>query len=262
MRILMVCAIFMVTLTVLHADIRTREVTYEADGVQLRGFIAFDDAPAGKRPGILIVHEWWGQNQYARDRAKMLASLGYVAMAVDMYGDGKTADHPEDAMRFSSAVSGNMPVMQGRFNAALAVLSADPRVDPDRIGAIGYCFGGGVVLNMARSGAPLKVVVSFHGSLGTSHPAHKGDVKAKLLVCNGADDTFVSADAIAAFRKEMDDAGVDYRFVQYEGAIHSFTNPASTELGKKFGLAMAYNEKADKESWAVMKEFFSSALSR
>lgn len=243
-----------------QAKVKTKEITYEADGVSLKGYIAFDDAMEGKRPGILVVHEWYGHNDYARKRAEMLAELGYVAFALDMYGDGKLATHPEDAGKFAGEVMRNMPVMKARFNAALAELQKNPHVDSGRIGAIGYCFGGGVVLNMARSGAPLRAVVSFHGSLGTSSPAEKGGVKTRILVCNGADDSFVSPDAIAAFKKEMDTAGVDYRFVQYENAIHSFTNPGSTEMAEKFGLKVGYNEKADKQSWNDMKEFFTSAF--
>ena len=262
MRIVAGILLLVLGLTWAQAGIKTKEVTYEADGVSLKGFIAYDDAVEGRRPGILVVHEWWGQNEYARTRARMLAGLGYVAMALDMYGDGRQAEHPEDAGKFASAVMSNMPLMRARFNAALETLKADPHVDVERLGAIGYCFGGGVVLNMARTGVPLKGIVSFHGSLGTSEPAAKGRVKAKLLVCNGADDSFVSPEAIAAFRKEMDEAGADYRFINYEGAVHAFTNPAATENGKKFGLKLAYNEKADKESWEEMKEFFSSVFSK
>ncbi|MDH4069477.1 MAG: dienelactone hydrolase family protein [Ignavibacteria bacterium] len=246
--------------TMSHAKVKTKDITYEAEGVKLKGYLAFDDAIEGKRPGILVVHEWYGHNDYARKRAEMLAGLGYVAFALDMYGDGKLATHPEDAGKFAGEVMSNMPAMKARFNAALAELKKDPHVDSGKIGAIGYCFGGGVVLNMARSGASLRGVVSFHGSLGTPAPAEKGNVKTKILVCNGADDSFVSSDAIAAFKKEMNEAGADYRFVQYENAIHSFTNPGSTEIGKKFGLNIGYNEKADKQSWDDMKEFFTSVF--
>jgi len=239
----------------MHGKIETRDFTYEADGVKLKGHIASDGSIKGKRPGVLVVHEWYGHNEYARKRADMLAELGYVALAVDMYGDGKTAEHPQDAGKFAGEVTSNMPAMEARFTAALNELKKDPNVDAEQVAAIGYCFGGGVVLHMARTGAPLKGVVSFHGSLATSKPAEKGAVKAKVLVCNGADDSFISAEAIANFKKEMDNAGADYTFISYEGAIHSFTNPSSTEIGKKYDIKVAYNEKADKESWSEMQSF-------
>ncbi len=244
------------------SDLQTRDISYESEGTKLKGYLVFDKSIEGKRPGVLVVHEWYGHNDYARKRAEMLAELGYVALALDMYGDGKTADHPKDAGKFAGEVSGNMPVMKARFMAALEELRKDPQVDTERIGAIGYCFGGGVVLQMARAGIPLKGVVSFHGSLGTSAPAQKDAVKAKILVCNGADDSFISAEAIAAFKDEMDKAGADYKFISYEGAIHSFTNPRSTEIGKKYGIQVAYNEKADKESWNEMKGFFAEIFKK
>jgi dienelactone hydrolase len=239
-----------------RAGVVGKPIEYSADGITLKGYIAYDDKIKGRRPGVLVVHEWWGHNEYARRRAEMLAGLGYVALAVDMYGNGKKADHPDDAGKFSSEVSKNMPVMKARFMAALDLLKNDESVDPARIGAIGYCFGGGVVLNMARAGADVKGVVSFHGSLATSAPAEKGKVKAKILVCNGADDKFISTDDIKNFKAEMKAAGGEFKFINYEGAIHGFTNPDATELGKKFNLPIAYNEKADKQSWAEMKEFF------
>jgi dienelactone hydrolase len=259
MRYLIAFALLVVGLPI-HG-ITSKEVTYTADGTTMKGYIAFDEHREGKRPGIIVVHEWWGHNDYTRKRADMLAELGYVALAVDMYGDGKTAAHPEDAQKFAGEVMNNMPAMVARFNAALETLRNDPNVDPGRIGAIGYCFGGGVVLHMARSGADLDGVVSFHGSIGTTEPARKGNVKAKILVCNGGADTFVSEEAIKNFKDEMESAGVDYTFKSYEGAIHAFTNPSATEVGRKFGLPLAYDEKADKESWDDMKEFFSEVFS-
>jgi dienelactone hydrolase len=254
--------IFFSFLLTMHGKIETRDFTYEADGVKLKGYLAYDKSIEGKRPGVLVVHEWYGHNDYARRRAEMLAELGYVALALDMYGDGKTADHPKDAGKFAGEVMSNMTAMQARFNAALEVLRKDDHVDADNLAAIGYCFGGGVVLNMARSGSPLKGVVSFHGSLGTATPAEKGKVKAKVLVCNGADDSFVSQEAIENFRKEMDAAGVDYQFISYEKAIHSFTNPASTEIGKKYGIQVAYNKEADEKSWKDMQDFFREIFPR
>ncbi len=231
-------------------------VDYRSDEVTLKGYLVYDKAVEGKRPGVLVVHEWWGHNDYVRERARQLAKLGYTALAVDMYGDGRQADHPKDAMKFSSEVMKNISSAEKRFRAALEVLKNNETVDTSKIAAIGYCFGGGVVLNMARRGIDLKGVVSFHGSLAAIAPARKGAVKAKILVCHGADDTFVSPEQIDAFKQEMEKAGVDYRFVSYEGAIHAFSNPAADELGKKFNIPLAFNADADRKSWNDMKDFF------
>ena len=237
-----------------------RDVSYQSGETLLKGYLAYDDAVQGKRPGILVVHEWWGLNEYARERARQLAELGYVALAVDMYGDGKTADHPDDAGKFASAVRSNLPLMQARFEAARKFLNSQPDVDPEQNAAIGYCFGGGVVLAMARSGADLDAVVSFHGSLGGGGAVAPGSVKARILVANGADDPFTTAEQIAAFKAEMDAAGADYTFINYPGARHSFTNPDADALGKKFGLPLAYNAAADADSWAEMQAFFRSVF--
>jgi dienelactone hydrolase len=233
-------------------------VSYQAGDTTLKGYLARDTAVQGKRPGILVVHEWWGNNDYAHERARQLAELGYVALAVDMYGDGKTADHPDDAGKFAGAVRGNLPLMQARFEAARALLVSQPDVDPQQIAAIGYCFGGGVVLAMASAGADLAGVVSFHGTLGGISAPAPGTVKARILVANGADDPFVTPEQIAAFMAAMDAAGADYTFINYPGAKHSFTNPDADMLGKKFGLPLAYNAAADAESWAEMETFLQS----
>lgn len=240
----------------LRAGVVGKEVTYTADTLTMKGYIAYNDSMSGKSPGVLVVHEWWGHNDYARSRAEILAGLGYVALAVDMYGNGKQASHPDDAGKFAGEVLGNMPAMKARFAAALEFLKKDEHVDPTQISAIGYCFGGSVVLTMAREGADLKAVVSFHGSLATEHPAENGIVKAKVLACNGADDKFISAAGIKNFKEEMKSAGVDFNFINYPGALHGFTNRAATELGKKFNLPIAYNESADKKSWAEMQKLF------
>jgi dienelactone hydrolase len=238
------------------AELKTRDVSYKADGTELKGYIAYDDKFKGERPGVLVVHEWWGLNDYARKRARMLAELGYIAMAVDMYGNGKTAEHPDKAGEFSRQVRQHMDEAEARFLAAKKILVDDPLSDDKKIAAIGYCFGGGIVLEMARRGVDLDGVVSFHGSLPTNHPAKKGEVKAKVLVLNGADDPFTKPEAIANFKQEMENAGVDYKFINYEGAKHSFTNPGADAYGKKFGLPLAYNAKADKASWKAMQAFF------
>lgn len=232
-----------------------KEVSYQTGDTVMKGYLAWDDAVQGRRPGILVVHEWWGQNAYARRRAEMLAALGYTALAVDMYGEGKTAAHPEDAGRFSTAVRTNLPEMKARFEAARRFLNEQPTVDPGKNAAIGYCFGGSVVLEMARMGEDLDGVVSFHGGLGGLGPV-RGPVKAKILVANGADDPFSTAEQIDQFKRDMDAAGADYRFISYPGAKHSFTNPDADSLGKKFGLPLAYNAAADAASWQAMQDFF------
>lgn len=232
-----------------------KEVNYRAGGTTFQGYLARDDTIRGKRPGVLVVHEWWGHNAYARKRARMLAELGYVALAVDMYGEGKQAAHPEDASKFSSAVMKNLASAENRFLAAYRLLQQQPQIDPDRIAAIGYCFGGGVVLAMARRGVDLDGVVSFHGSLLAGAPAQKGRVKARVLVLNGADDPFVTAEQRAAFRQDMEQAGAKYEMIDYPGAKHSFTNPDADRFGKQYKLPLAYDASADKKSWQKMQEF-------
>lgn len=243
-----------------HAAVRGNEVSYEAGGTKLKGYVAYDDAVKAKRPGVLVVHEWWGLNDYARKRARMLAQQGYTALALDMYGDGKMAHHPDDAQKFSSEVSQNEALAKARFEAALALLKQQKTVDADNIGAIGYCFGGSVVLNMARLGEPLKVVESFHGGLKTSHPAEPGVVKARIASFTGEADPFIPAEQVAAFRQEMDKAGVNYRVVTYPGAMHSFTSPEADKLGKEFKLPMAYDAEADRDSWSKGMAFMTEAF--
>lgn len=261
MRTVLVLTLLLSALT-LRAGVIGKNVEYTADSVTMKGYLAYDDKVQGKRPAVLVVHEWWGHNDYARKRADMLAALGYLALAVDMYGNGQQADHPEDAGKFAAAVSGNLPVMKARFVAAMDLLRKNALVDPGQMAAIGYCFGGGVVLAMAREGADLKAVVSFHGSLGTSHRAEKGSIKSRVLACNGADDPFTTKETIAAFKSEMRAAGVDFKFVNYPGAVHSFTNPASTAMGKKFNIPLAYNEQADKKSWEEMKTWLRTSFKK
>lgn len=242
------------------AEVKGHPVTYKGGGIAMKGYLAYDDKIKGKRPGVLVVHEWWGHNDYARRRAMMLAEMGYTALAVDMYGDGKTANHPDDAGKFAGEARKNMGTAKARFDAAMKVLQKNKTVDPKKIAAIGYCFGGGVVLEMARLGEPLTAVASFHGSLGTDTPAAPGKVKAKIAVFTGADDPMAPPDQVAAFKQEMDKAKVSYKVVSYPGAKHSFTNPAADEYGKKFGLPLAYNVEADKDSWAQASTFLSEAF--
>ncbi|HHM05255.1 MAG TPA: dienelactone hydrolase family protein [Gammaproteobacteria bacterium] len=238
-----------------QAGVIATEVNYRAGATLLKGYVAYDDAFAGKRPGVLVVHEWWGHNAYARQRARQLAQMGYVALAVDMYGEGRQALHPEDAQKFSSEIARNLPLGEARFKAALELLRRHPLALPDKIAAIGYCFGGGVVLHMARIGTDLQGVVSFHGSLATSQPARPGAVKARILVAHGGADPFVTPAQITGFIQEMNQAGADYTIIVYGGAQHSFTNPAADEYGTRFNLPLKYNRAADLASWRAMAAF-------
>lgn len=239
-----------------QAEVRGEPVEYPAGGTTMKGYLAYDDAVPGKRPGILVVHEWWGHDEYARKRARMLAGLGYTALAVDMYGDGKQAEHPDEAGKFSGEIRKNMELGRERFLAARRVLEGHRLTDPARIGAIGYCFGGSVVLQMARDGMDLDGVASFHGGLTTTAPARPGAVKAKVLVLTGADDKFIPPEQVEEFSKEMKAAGADFRVVRYAGAVHSFTNPAADEYARRFNIPLGYDAEADAKSWAEMKGFF------
>ena len=245
-----------------HSAIIAEPVNYNAGDLVMHGYMAYDDSITEKRPGILVVHEWWGHNEYSRERARMLAGLGYTALAIDMYGDGKQAAHPDDAGKFASEVRQNMPAATQRFVAAMQILQNHPTVDPEHIAAIGYCFGGGIVLEMARQGLDLDAVVSFHGSLGTVTPATPGTVKARILVCDGADDRLVPPEQIQAFHREMKAAGVDYKFISYPGAKHSFTNPGADIYAEKFNIPVGYNKEADKRSWQDMQDFLKDSFTK
>jgi len=252
--------LFLATTTLSHAAVKGREVTYSANGTTLKGYVAYDDAVKGKRPGILVVHEWWGLNDYARKRARMLAEQGYTALALDMYGDGKQAHHPDDAGKFASEVSKNAVLAKSRFDAAYALLKQEETVDGNNIAAFGYCFGGTVALNMARIGEPLKAVVSFHGGLGTESPAEPGKVQARIASFTGEDDPMIPAKQVAAFRQEMEKANVSFKVVTYPGAQHAFTNPEADKYGKEFKLPLAYNAEADKASWDASLAFLTDAF--
>src|SRR5262245_25757250 len=246
-----------VTVTGTHAAVKSKVVEYEAGGVPMQGYLAWDDAAKGKRPGVIVVHEWWGHNAHARHAADKLASAGYVAFALDMFGKGKVTTHPDSAQAFVAEAMGDAEAIPTRFAAALAQLKADPHVDASRVGAIGYCFGGAVVLGMARAGEDLKAVGTFHGALATQHPAEAGKVKAKLLVQTGGADPMVPADAVAAFDKEMKAAGANCRIITYPGAKHSFTNPNADKAGVP---GLAYDASADQKSWAELLKFFKKEL--
>lgn len=248
-KIMLLVSLFCLTAPAAQAAVQGKEVSYQANGTTLKGYLAYDDAVKGKRPAVLVVHEWWGHNSYARKRADMLAGLGYTALAVDMYGDSKQANHPDEAGKFAAEVSKNMPLAKARFEAGMQLLRKQKTVDIGQMAAIGYCFGGGVVLNMARIGVGLKGVASFHGSLATDNPAQPGKVKARIISFTGEDDAMINAATVAAFKQEMESAGANFKVVTYPGVKHSFTNPDADELGKKFGLPLAYNAAADKDSW-------------
>ncbi|MCI0919053.1 dienelactone hydrolase family protein [Pseudomonas stutzeri] len=240
---------------VAHAEVQTREIPYTAaDGTEMIGYYAYDDAIEGKRPGVVVVHEWWGLNDYAKSRARDLAELGYSALAIDMYGEGKHTEHPKDAMSFMKAALSDAEAAKGRFNAGLDMLKQQAQTDTDKLAAVGYCFGGKVVLDMARQGAPLDGVVSFHGALATQTRATPGSVKARVLVEHGAADSMVSADDVAALSAEMVKAGADYQLVSLPGAKHGFTNPGADKFQEQ-GVDVAYNQTADERSWQDMQRF-------
>jgi len=245
-----------------RAAVQGREVVYRVNGQPFTGYMAFDDARQGPRPGMLVVHEWWGLNGYARHRAEMLAGLGYTAFALDMYGSGKVADHPETARKFMQAAMADPAGVRQRFMAALAILQSQPGVERDNIAAIGYCLGGGIVLNMARAGLPLRGVAVFHGSLGTKQPVPPGRVKGEIAAFIGGADPYVPAEQVQAFEREMQAAGVRYSVKVYPGAKHSFTNPAADRFAARFGMPMAYDAAADADSWQRLVDFLHRIFSR
>lgn len=234
---------------------KEENVTYEGDSITMNGYIVYDENKEGARPAVLVVPEWWGQNDYTKQRAKQLAELGYIAMAVDMYGNGKQADNPDSAGKLAMPFYTDPQMAKRRFDAALAKLRTYGQVDQSKVAAIGYCFGGAIVLNMAKLGDDLKGVVSFHGDL-RGVPANKELTKASILVCHGLADQFVPQAQVDQFRHQMDSAGIPFTFKAYPDAMHAFTNPNATALGEKFKLPIAYNAAADSASWKDMKEFF------
>ncbi|MEW6601119.1 MAG: dienelactone hydrolase family protein [Nitrospirota bacterium] len=263
-RLIIAASLMIMLCSVLSSckDVRGEPVEYTSGNVTLKGYLAYDHNIKGKRPGVLVVHEWWGNNEYARKRATMLADLGYTALAVDMYGDGKQAEHPDDAGKFAMEVSKNIDLKISRFMAAYDYLKKQASVDPTRIAAIGYCFGGSVVLDMARTGMDLKAVVSFHGGLTTNNPARPGAVSAKILVCHGGSDTFTTPEQIEAFKNEMFEAKADLKFITYKNAKHSFTNPEADSYAQKFNIPVGYNAAADKKSWDDMKKFLKNIFKK
>lgn len=242
----------------LSAKIVAKPVAYEHGGVKLEGWLAFDDekvAAAKPAPGVLVLPEWWGLTEYPKGRAEQLAKLGYVALAADMYGAGVTTADPKKAGELAGQFYGK-PLMAERARAGLDQLLATGLVDTGRVAAIGYCFGGAAAQVLAYSGAPLAGIVSFHGSLVPASAEAAAKNHARILVCHGAVDPFISAAEIAAFKKGMDDGKFDYQFISYAGAVHAFSNPGADRIAKDTGLPIAYHKTADKRSWSHMRTFF------
>jgi dienelactone hydrolase len=249
----------MVGTTAAHAELKTRVIEYKHEDKSLEGYLAYDDAATGKRPGVLVFHDWTGHNPFARQKAEQLAKLGYVAFAVDTYGKGVRAKDPKEAAALAAVYKNDRKLMRARAAAGLEVLKAQPEVDAKRLGAIGFCFGGTCALELARSGADLAGVVSFHGGLATPHPEDAKNVKGKVLALHGADDPFVPAEEVAGFEDEMRKARVDWQLVKYGGAVHGFTNP---DAGKDPSKGAAYDEAADRRSWAAMRDFFAEVFGK
>jgi dienelactone hydrolase len=245
--------LFILSITVsANAKVTAQPVEYNHNGTVLEGYLAYDDAVKGKRPGVLVVHEWWGLNDYVRTRVSKLAELGYVAFALDMYGKGILTEDPQEAKKLSGHLSGQ-PIMRQRARAGLDILKNNSQVDPTRIAAIGYCFGGTTVLELAYGGADVTGVVSFHGGLTAPKSEDLKRIKAKFLICHGADDGFFPPAAIQAFQDGMRKSGADWQMVFFGGAVHSFTNPDADKRGIK---GLAYDKNADERSWKYMQLFF------
>lgn len=246
------------------AALQTEEIDYEVNGQQFQGYLAYDDTITGERPGVLVVHEWWGHDDYARRRAEMLARMGYTAFALDMYGKDKLADHPEDAKSFMTSLMSDMGQAEARFDRALEILKAHDTVNGEHTAAVGYCMGGGLVLYMAAEGKDLDGVVSFHGSLGLVAKAapEPGDVSGPVLVFTGGADNFVPKSQVQSFVGTMREAGARYALHSYPGVKHSFTNPAADDFAEKFGMPVAYDKAADEHSWRHTGIFLGNLFDR
>ncbi len=253
MKTLAFTALLLSFTPLLHAAVQTKVIEYKQGDQVLEGYLAWDDAVKGPRPGVLVVHEWTGLGDYVKTRAKMLAELGYIAFAADIYGKGIRPATPQEAGAQAAIYKNDPKLMRDRVRSALDVLRREPLCDPKRVAAIGYCFGGTCVLELARSGADMAGVVSFHGGLATTNPADAKNIRGKVLVLHGGDDPHVPPKEVEAFEDEMRAAGVDWQLVVYGGAVHAFTNPAS---GNDKSRGAAYNAAADRRSWEAMKAFF------
>lgn len=237
-------------------NILTDEVIYQVNGLTHRGFLAFNDLTSPPRAGIILIHEWWGLNDNIKKHAEKIAELGYVAFAIDMYGEGKVAADPDEAGKLMNSVLGDMEYGTQLLQGAYQALADQPQCNPNKTAAIGYCFGGAMALHMARIGMSLSAVVSFHGALGSFHTAEPGSIKPRILVCHGEADSMVTMDDLAGFKKEMDTAQADYQVNVYPGAKHGFTSEVADGNGEKYGLDLGYNARADNKSWDAMETLF------
>lgn len=255
------CAMLMLLAAALPAAaaVRTATVEYRDGEAVLEGYVAYDDATAQPRPGVLVVHEWYGLNEYIRQRTRQLAQMGYTAFAADIYGKGRRAQTAEEAAKLAGPFRGDIPLLRRRAEAALAELRRQPNVQADRLAAIGFCFGGTTVLELARGGAELKAVVSFHGGLGTERPYEARNIKAAVLALHGAEDPHVPPAEVAGFQKEMREAKVDWQLISYGRAVHSFTNPAAGDDPSK---GAAYDERAARRAWGAMQLFLAETVGR
>jgi dienelactone hydrolase len=249
--------LFAASSVISRAAIHTETVDYKDGDATLEGFVAYDDAIQGQRPGILVVHQWMGLTDYEKKRAEMLAQLGYIAFCADIYGQGIRPANTHEAGAQAGKYKNDRQLLRERVNAGLAALREQPLVDQKHVAAIGYCFGGTTVIELARSGADVAGIVSFHGGLDSPTPADGKNIKCKVLICHGADDPFTSGKDLAAFENELRSAGVDWQLIKYGGAVHAFTQPSAGHDNSK---GAAYNEKADKRSWEAMKQFFAEIL--
>jgi dienelactone hydrolase len=266
MQTFMVAAVLLGLLCVMaEGAVQTETVAYQAGDTALRGYLAYDDAAAGKRAGVLVFPEWWGLNDYPKERARLLAGMGYVALAADMYGNGLAATDPTEAGKLAGQFranweNGGRTLMRERAQAALAALAKDPRVDPERLGAIGFCFGGTCVLELAYSAPELTAAVTFHGSLTAPEPADLPRIKAHFLILHGADDPTVKPEAIIALQEGLRQAKADWEMIYYGGAVHGFSNPANDASPNH--AIVAYNAEAARRSWETMREFFTEVLAK
>jgi dienelactone hydrolase len=253
-------AVVLLAAAQVQAVVHTKVIDYKSGDTTLKGFLAWDDKFEGKRPGVLVVHEFWGLNEYAKERAKQLAKLGYVAFAADMYGDGKVTEHPKEAAEMAGMVRKNQKEWVARAMAGLNVLKKNEHVDPDKLASIGYCFGGSTSQQLAFAGAKgLRAIVSFHGALVVPTEEQTKKIKAKMLICHGADDSFIKEETIKEFKGALDNGKVDYKFEAYPGAVHSFTVEGAEKKGLK---GIAYNKAADEKSWASMQSLFKEVFAK